>query len=81
MKLFETIKNSETVDRLASESSPYFKPFVKIGGGLAVIGLVLKVAALCFPATMPIGLVSLAPEFISIGLTMFTGASLTKKQK
>ena len=78
----KAIKNfiSETAERAGSETSDYFKPFKKIGGGLAVLGIGLKIVAAIFPATMPIGLASLAPEIISVGLTMFTGASLTKKK-
>ncbi len=75
----KSLKN-ETIDRLKSETSEYFKPFQKLGAGLAVLGVGLKIATAIFPATMPIGLISLAPEIISIGVTMFTGASLTKKK-
>jgi len=70
----------ETVERLKSETSEYFKPFKKIGGILAIAGVVIKIGAAIFPATMPIGLASLAPEIISIGITMFTGATLTKQK-
>ena len=80
MKLLEKIKNSETVQRLGSETSPYFKPIQKVGAGIIVAGLVVKIAAVCFPATMPIGIVSLVPEMISIGMALSGVASLTKKQ-
>jgi hypothetical protein len=75
----DTIQNSETVTRLKSESSPYFKPFQKIGGGLLILGIAIKVVAIFTPA-MPVALVSLAPEIIAIGGTMFTGAALTRKR-
>jgi hypothetical protein len=78
----EIIKKAsqETVDRLTSPPAPYFKPFIPIGGTMAVIGICLKIVAAIFPATLPIALVSLAPELISIGTTMFIGAGLTKDQ-
>ena len=70
----------ETVDRLSVEVSPYFKPFIKIGSGLALVGVSIKIVAALFPPLLPIALVSLAPEMITIGLVVAGQASLTENK-
>ena len=79
-EIIEKLKNTETAERWNGETSGYFKPFQKIGGLMAVSGVALKIAGVIFPGTMPVALISLAPEIISIGITIYTGARLTKKQ-
>ena len=78
----KAIKNfiAETAERAGSETSDYFKPIKKIGGYMAAGGIVLKIVASCIPATMPIGIASLAPDLIQIGLTLFGVSALTKKK-
>lgn len=58
----------EVKDRWTAETPKHFKR-VKTGGYvLAGVGICIKIMAAVFPPTMPIGLVSLAPELIGIGL-------------
>jgi hypothetical protein len=70
---------NETIDRLTSEPSPYFKPFQKIGLGVVGLGVAIKIVA-CFTPALPVALVSLAPEMIEIGLLVWGGVVLTKDQ-
>ena len=79
MNIFQKLRKSETAERLGSETADYFKPFKKIGAGLLILGVAIKIVAVFTPA-MPVALVSLAPEIIAIGGTMFTGATLTRKK-
>lgn len=69
---------NETIDRLSVKPSPYFKPFVPVGAIMAGAGIAVKIIAAIFPPAIPVAVVSLMPELISIGLTMLTGSSLTK---
>ena len=66
----------KTAERVITETSPDFKPLQYVGAGLAVAGLAVKIVAVFTPA-MPVALISLAPEAISIGLTLFGASSLT----
>jgi hypothetical protein len=69
---------NETIDRLAVKPAPYFKPFIPIGGVMAGVGVAVKIVAALFPPAIPLAVVSLMPELISIGLTLLGTASLTK---
>jgi hypothetical protein len=70
----------EVVDRVKSETPTHFKRFRKAGFWAAGLGLAIKIGAAIFPATMPIGLASLAPELISVGLAV-AGVSTTARKK
>lgn len=66
-------------DRVKSETPNHFKKTRKYGLIAAGLGITLKIALAIFPATMPIGLTALAPELITIGLTV-AGISQTAKK-
>lgn len=72
-------QTKELKDRVLSDTPTHFVRFGNFGVIIAGAGIVVKIAAAIFPATMPIGLVSLAPELIAIGLTI-TGVSQTAKK-
>jgi len=67
--LVSKIQQTETVQRLQQPSPDYFKPIQKVGLGAAGIGLVIKLACVFFPATMPVGLAAIGVNLLSLGLT------------
>jgi hypothetical protein len=70
---------NEVIERVQSETPTHFKRIRFFGLCLAGLGLTFKLALVAFPGTTVIGLASLAPEFISIGLTMAGVAQTAKK--
>jgi hypothetical protein len=74
--MIEKIKNSETIRRINTETSPYFKPFKYAGGMMLVVSVGIEAAALFTPA-MPLAAVSLAGKLFTIGGLLFAGSSLT----
>lgn len=81
MTTLQKTKNAviETVERVKAPTSDYHKGVRKYGLILSGVGLTIKILAAIFPATMPIGIVSLAPELITIGLTAAGVAQTVKK--
>lgn len=73
----ESIKNNETVQRLNTETSDYFKPFKYAGGVMLVAGVAIEVVALFTPA-MPVAAVALAGKLLTIGGLLFGGSALTR---
>jgi hypothetical protein len=72
---------NETVERLTSESSPYFKPF-KFAGGIMLIGSAVIGIGLCFfPATMPVGAAVLAGNLLKIGTPLWAVSVLTQDKE
>lgn len=69
----------EVIERTASETPTHFKRVRNFGLGIAGLGVVFKIALVIFPGTTVVGLASLAPELITIGLTM-AGVSQTAKK-
>lgn len=80
MKALEKTKEIaiELKDRVRSETPTHFKRLRTGGAIIAGIGLTIKIMAAVFPPTMPIGLVALAPEMISLGLVI-AGVSTTAR--
>jgi hypothetical protein len=72
---------NETIDRLSVKSAPYFKPFIPIGWTMAGVGVLVKIVAAIFPPAIPIAVLSLMPELITLGVAMAGQASLTKDPK
>jgi hypothetical protein len=69
----------EVVERVKAETPTHFIRMRNFGLGIAGIGLVFKLALVVFPGTTIIGLASLAPELISVGLAI-AGVSQTAKK-
>lgn len=67
----------QTVQRLNTETSPYFKPFKLIGGIMLVACGAVELVALFTPA-MPIAVMTLSGRFSIIGGMLFTGSALTR---
>jgi hypothetical protein len=76
-----TVKNygTETIKRLNSETSPYFKPFKYAGGAMLIAGVGIEIAALFTPA-MPIAIIGLSSKLLTIGGILFTGSALTQNK-
>ena len=83
-KTLKTIKApkyvQETNERVFEPTSVHFKPWIKTGGALAVAGGIIKIIAAINPATLPIGIVALAPDMIEIGLAI-AGISIQTSKK
>ena len=69
----------ELKERVKSETPQHFKKARKYGLYCAGLGIALKIGLAVFPATMPLGLALLAPELITIGLTI-AGISQTARK-
>jgi hypothetical protein len=84
MNLLNKIKTSETVDRLKSEISPYFKPFQYLGAILCTVGLLLWFVKIFFKSHLPVDSIDDIKNYIEallqVGGTMFTITTLTKKK-
>jgi hypothetical protein len=78
----EEIKSfgEETVDRLNTDTSPYFKPFKYVGGIMLVGGIAIEIVGLFTPA-MPVAIVGLSGKLITVGGLLFGGSALTKDPK
>lgn len=68
------------IDNIKAETPKKYKKSRSIGLTIAGAGMLIKVVAALFPATMPLGIVALAPEIIGFG-TLIAGYSQTKKVK
>jgi hypothetical protein len=83
MKVFnnlkEKIQETETYQRVTADTPDYHKRIIRFGLGAAGVGLLIKIGLAIFPATMPIGLASLAGDLIYIGLSA-AGVSITVKK-
>jgi hypothetical protein len=66
-------------ERINSETPTHFVRVSNVGVWMAGIGFTVKIAAAIFPLTMPVGLVSLAPELIAVGLAI-AGVAQTAKR-
>jgi len=75
----EQIKSfgKETIERINTETSPYFKSFKYVGGIMLVGGIAIELAALFTPA-MPLAVLSLSGKLITVGGLLFGGSALTK---
>jgi len=69
----------EVGERVKQETPTHFKRIRTAGLTAAGVGIAIKIAAALFPATMPIGIIALAPELIYIGLSV-AGVSQTAKK-
>jgi hypothetical protein len=67
----------ETVDRLNTETSPYFKPFKYAGGIMLVGGIAIEIVGL-FTLAMPVAIIGLSGKLITVGGLLFGGSALTK---
>ena len=76
---FKSVYN-ETVDRIKSETPPYFKGIQKIGLGVAGLGAIVKIVGIIFPPLLPVALVSFASDLIGYGLAVAGVSSLTRKK-
>lgn len=71
----KSLKN-ETIERLNTETSPYFKPFKYIGGVMLIAAAGIKIAAYFTPAAPA----ALATDLLQIGLPLFGVSALTNKK-
>ena len=67
------------VTNLNKQTPDKAKKSRNVGFYIAGVGLVIKIAAALFPATMPAGIAALAPEIIGFG-TLVAGYNQTKKK-
>jgi len=67
----------ETIERLNTETSPYFKPFKYAGGLMLVASITIEVAALFTPA-MPVAVMAISGKLFTIGGLLFGGSALTR---
>lgn len=74
----KSLKN-ETIERLNTETSPYFKPFKYAGGILLIASATIKIVAFFSPA-MPAAAIALATDLLQIGLPLFGVSALTNKK-
>ena len=75
------IKETETYQRVTADTPDYHKGLIKIGLGTAGAGVLIKIAMVFFPATLPVGLASIATDLITAGLTMAGVSKTVKKDK
>ena len=70
---------TETINRLNTETSPYFKPFKYVGGVMLIASACIKVIAIFTPA-MPVVVISLGTDLLQIGLPLFGVSALTNNK-
>lgn len=77
----EQIKSltNQTIQRLNTETSPYFKPFKYAGGIMLIVSASIKIAAFFSPA-MPAAVIALSADLLQIGLPLFGVSALTNKK-